>query len=233
MAANSRYLQTAGQGVPPVVAAVTLLLMWPTAAAGDDWHPAGENRGVALESRPTADGYRAYRGAVTVCTDLAGLQRFVADASRLDEWIPFTEAARALPNEDGQQLYYLRTSAPWPFKSRDMVYRLTSESAVDDGTIHIRLEGLPDALPEQQGVVRMKSAEGRWALTPGNGHIHVELRLAANARRAPAFFADRRLAATVAGTLANLAEEFPCAGLEGEGSRSGSDPESRSGDRSH
>lgn len=179
-------------------------------AAEPDWRPATEREGIALEWRPTDTVYRAFRGSVSVCTDLDGLQGFVGDATRLTDWVPYTEAARVLPAGEGQQLYYLRTRAPWPFQSRDMVYQLTRERAAGDAMI-IALEGRPDALPEQRDAVRMRSAKGRWTLEPRDGRIDVTLELTADPR-APAFYANHRLAATVAGTLANLAERFPCDG---------------------
>jgi hypothetical protein len=212
----SRYLiiaRSASRVLFPVAAVALLaagLAAGLAAATEDNWSPAGKTRGVTLDSRPTPAGYRAYRGSVRVCTDLRGLQRFVADASRLHEWIPYTEEARALPGQRRWERYYLRTSAPWPFKSRDMVYRLVPEPAGEVGTIHIRLEGLPDALPEREDAVRMTSADGRWTLTPRDGHIRVALSLAVNPGPVPTFFANRRMAATVAGTLTNLAEQFPC-----------------------
>ena len=201
------------QAALPVLAAlVATVLLTPAAwpATEEGWQPAGWNSGVQLDYRPTPSGFRAYRGSVEVCTDLGPLRRFVADAAHLDEWIPYTEEARELPHEEPEQLYYLRTSAPWPFKSRDMVYRLTPLPEDRTDTISIELEGVPDALPERHDAVRMTSAEGGWTLVSGNGRIEVTLSLAVNPGRAPAFFADRRLAATVGGTLANLARQFPC-----------------------
>lgn len=180
------------------------------APADAAWSPAGENRGVALEWAPSDIGQRAYRGAVTVCTDLHGLQTFVADASRLHRWIPNTEEAYALPDEGPHPRYYLRTGAPWPFKSRDMVYRLVAQPADDSGSLRITLAGEPQAIPVRSDAVRMDAARGLWILTPGNGRIHVSLELAVDAGRVPGFFANRRLAATVGGILANLATQFPC-----------------------
>ena len=193
----------------PLAAVILLLVVLPGMADGD-WSPAGKQRGVTLEAKRTSSGHRAYRGAVLVCTDLAELQRFVADASRLEEWIPYTEAAWSVPDPAGERLYYMRTSAPWPFRSRDMVYRLSQEPSDGDGPIHIDLEGVPDALPEKEEAVRMRSADGRWTLTRQDGGIEVALRLTVDPGPAPAFFANRRLAATVAGTLSNLAAQFPC-----------------------
>lgn len=167
---------------------------------------------IDLESQPRDSGFRAYRGSIVVCARLDELQAFVADASRFHEWLPYTEEARALDDpEGGGELYYLRNSAPWPLQSRDMIYRLTLEPGGDE-VLRIALDGVPDALPPQAGAVRMKSAEGLWTLRTDHCRLHVTLSLAVDPGRAPSFFVNRRLAATVSGTLANLQKHFPCSG---------------------
>ncbi|HEX7036300.1 MAG TPA: hypothetical protein VF210_11025, partial [Pseudomonadales bacterium] len=168
----------------------------------------GEVDGVTLEWRLSDVGGRAYRGLVTVCTSLSELRDFVTDPSRLADWVAFTEAAHAVPAPEGERLYYLRTSAPWPFKSRDMVYRLRPSEAPDG--VRLVVEGVPDAVPERDGAVRMRAAEGEWLLDRTDGRIRVTFRLAVDPGRLPAFLLNRRLAATVAGTLGNLADRFPC-----------------------
>ncbi len=193
-----------------LLAAIALCPGLPSAAPG--WTPERTVDGIDLESQPRDSGYDAYRGTVIVCAGLDELQAFVGDASRFHEWLPYTEEARALQDpEGGGELYYLRNSAPWPLQSRDMVYRLTREPGGGD-VLRIALEGVPQALPPQAGAVRMEGAEGLWTLRTDNGRIHVALSLAVNPGGAPRFFVNRRLAATVGGTLANLQEHFPCTG---------------------
>lgn len=201
------------------ITGVLLVLAAPLGAARPDvrgadddleahWHPAGDADGVTLEWRPSEVGQRAYRGGVDVCARLPELRAFVTDPSRLAEWIPFTEAASAVPAPPGERRYYLRTSAPWPFKARDMVYRLRP-SETEHG-VRLIVEGVPDAVPEREGAVRMRAAEGAWLLAPEDGRIRVTFQLAVDPGALPGFLVNRRLAATVAGTLANLAARFGC-----------------------
>ncbi len=180
-------------------------------AAERVWDDDGTVRGVRLEHRPADGGYRTYRGTVRVCTGLSRLRQFVADPSRLQEWIPYTREARALPSTGNVVVYYLRTIAPWPFKDRDMVYRIAPLPPDGSGTLRIGLTGVPGAIPEQRGAVRLAAADGLWTLALEDDAVAVTLRLTIDARPAPAFLANRRLAATVSGMLANLAARFPCA----------------------
>jgi hypothetical protein len=199
---------------PPLllILGVATALLAPAAGAADDadWQAAGDKDGVALSWRTTESGLRAYRGGIRVCTSFEALQTFVTDVEQFDDWIPFTESARSLADPGAGELYYLRTGTPWPLQSRDMIYRLGPMVAASDGVLRIAISGEPDALPPQDGAVRMTSAEGEWTLLADTAGIEVTLQMAIDPGGGPAFFANRRLAVTVAGTLANLGERFPC-----------------------
>lgn len=187
-----------------------ILLLWPVVcSAGQSWETDRSVGGIALEAQSQPSGFKAYRGAVTVCVGLDGLQSFVSDASRFEQWLPYTEEARALASPGEAELYYLRNESPWPLRSRDMIYRLTPLST-DEGELRIALRGKPDALPRQAGAVRMKSAEGLWVLRADGARTQVEFSLAVDPGPAPTAFINRRMAATVGGALANLRERFPC-----------------------
>lgn len=189
------------------------LLLTPLGAVASEWTGAGTVRDVALESRPTASGFAEYRGRVSVCTSRQTLARFVTDARHLQSWVPFTETAHALSDDGRGTRYYVRSDAPWPFRSRDMVYRVLPGSDAAAGTgaaLHIDLVGEPDAIPERSDAVRMAGASGRWELEVHDGRIDVGLRMTVDPGSVPRFFANRRIAATVGGMLANLRERFPC-----------------------
>lgn len=184
-----------------------------TGAAEPDWSTARTVRGVALESRPTPSGFAEYRGRVSVCTTQETLERFVTDATRFPSWVPYTETAHALADDGRGARYYVRTDAPWPFRSRDMVYRVMRRSGVDAGggdALHIDLAGEPDAIPERSDAVRMAGASGQWVLRAQGERIVVSLRMSVDPGSVPRFFANRRIAATVGGMLGNLRERFPC-----------------------
>jgi len=65
--------------------------------------------------------------------------------------------------------------------------------------------------PESGGELYYLRNSAPWPLRTADGRTHVRLSLAVKPGRAPAYFVNRRLAATVGGTLANLQEPFPCA----------------------
>lgn len=179
------------------------------AAAVDGWTPVREVEGVAVESRTTNSAFNEHRGETLVCASIEALENFVADTSRFTEWLPYTKSARLLDSSDHEFVYYVRSTTPWPLKDRDMVYRITRYDESDAG-VRLRVLGLPDYQPEEHNVTRIREAAGQWRLREEGVGVSVSYQLYVDAGRVPAFVANRRLAAVVGKTLANLAAQFPC-----------------------
>jgi hypothetical protein len=166
--------------------------------------------GIAVEFRPTESGFNMHRGEAFVCTDIASLERFVADAARFPDWIPYTLSARQLDRTEAGAVYYVLTSTPWPLKDRDMIYRISRLEGDYQG-LHLLLTGLPEYEPPIEHVERIRAAEGEWRLVPEGVGVRVGYELFVDPGSAPRFLANRRLANVVGKTLANLSAQFPCA----------------------
>ena len=189
----------------------TTALVWFAVLAGvGDWAPARKVDGVAVERAHTASGIDAHRASVEVCTDLDGLSEFISDTSRFSEWIPDVKQSRLIEQDDASAVVYLRNSAPWPLKDRDMVYQLTDAGHPADG-LRIEMTSLPERVPLEDDAVRVSTAEGEWVLDAHEGMVQVTYALYLDPGPAPKFMANRRLATTLGKTLANLRTVFPCA----------------------
>ena len=178
-------------------------------SAAEDWSPAKTVEGILIESRPTESGFDVHRGTTTVCTDIESLERFVADTSRFQEWIPYTRSAKLLDRTAVDFVYYVRTTTPWPFKDRDMIYRISRQEA-DDESLRLIVTGQPDYQPLADNAERIQAATGEWYLIPAAGGITVSYELYVHPGAVPRSLANRRLATAVGLTLANLAAAFPC-----------------------
>lgn len=188
---------------------LVLLGLVPGAAADGEWRPVGTYDGVVVEAAEGTTAFDAHRASVVVCTSLDEVSSFIANADNFHRWVAYTDEARLLESDAKRTLYYHRSSAPWPVRDRDMVYEL--EPRFDEaGNLHIRMRGLPHYLPEQPGVVRMKMVKGDWLFAVEGDEVRVQLTVDADPGHLARFLANRRLAATVGYTLANLAKQFPC-----------------------
>ena len=182
-----------------------------TPAGSEPWKRVAFVEGVEVLALPTRSGFDLHRARVPVCTDLETAATFTEDADHFEDWVAYTLEARLLERSDERVLYYLKNSAPWPVRPRDMIYEL-SPRFDDSGALHISMLGLPEHLPEEPGVVRMDSVEGEWLFVPEAAEVSVQLTIHVQpGRRVPKFLANRRLAQSVGRTLAGLARNFPCA----------------------
>ena len=121
----------------------------------------------------------------------------------------YTREAEILERGALSVTYYVRTATPWPMRDRDMVYRLSRVLHPGPG-VRIAVIGLPDYLEPRESVERMRAAVGEWYLRPEDDGIRVSYELYVDPGAVPRFLANRRLAAAVGQTLANLAGVFPC-----------------------
>ena len=151
------------------------------------------------------------RASVTVCATLPQLVAFVEDVSRFDSGSPITAEARLLERPSRRtQIYYIRTSMPWPVKHRDMVYRVTESG---DPSRRVRSRSCsrvcPTILPEYRGIVRMRSVSGRWEFHEHGGHdahrsrLHIE-----PGGTLPVWLARQRIVGTPRAMLHNIERAF-------------------------
>jgi hypothetical protein len=213
----------------PLVSALLGTLSIASAGAADsEWRRSATVHGVVVEAKPTPSGFHTHRAAATVCAELETLLDYLSDATQIPSWLPYTDAARELESDAGTeaavQMFYVRSATPWPMKPRDMVYRVYLANRADgtpveasdahahgaDGQMLLVLQGVPDHLPPQPGAVRMKSAEGAWSFEHDGERVRMSLRLQMDPGAVPKGFANRRMAATVGGALANLRRRFSC-----------------------
>ena len=172
----------------------------------------GDSHGVEVDTRSIpGSAYPQVRASGTVCATLPQLVAFVEDAARFESWIPDTEAARLLARPTPRsQIYYIRTSMPWPVKHRDMIYRLTeAPNASTPNEVSVLMDGLPEYLPENDGVVRMRSAAGRWDFRESGGRTRITLVIHIEpGGKIPGWIANGRIVGTPRMMLLKLERTF-------------------------
>ena len=105
-----------------------------TVAGGRNWRR--RTASPCIRARSKARPIRRCARAASVCATLPQLVAFVEDVAAFEQWIPDTAEARLIERPTPRtQIYYIRTSMPWPVKDRDMIYRL-SETADSSLTRH-------------------------------------------------------------------------------------------------
>lgn len=138
-------------------------------AQAEEWRLAKEEAGIQVFLRRIpGSGYQAYRGVVTLKTDMARLLALQRDVAGSCAWIHACREQKLLGHEGEQYWIYTRFDTPWPVAPRDSVLRVTTRHGADGSVTRI-LHGIAGYLPPQPGYVRVSKVEGRWTLTPKAG----------------------------------------------------------------
>ncbi|WP_271411846.1 START domain-containing protein [Pseudomonas sp. Q1-7] len=144
----------------------------------EGWELARDEDGIRVFlSEVPGSRYKAYRGVVTMKTDIATLRALQEDVAGSCAWIHECEEQKLLKTEGAQSWTYTRFNTPWPVMHRDSVIQVTSELGAD-GSVTRLLEGVPEYLPESTGYVRVTEVKGLWKLVPkGAGEVEVTYEL--------------------------------------------------------
>jgi hypothetical protein len=189
-------------------------------AGNAGWTELDQAHGIAVYTRPyEGSTYPEVRASGTVCATLPQLVAFVEDVAAFEQWIPDTAEARLVDRPTPRaQIYYIRTSMPWPVRDRDMIFRLSETTVFDQGwpndsslttAISVAIEGLPDYLPADARATRMKGVSGRWTFNQTGDRTRIDLDMHIEpGGGVPAWLARQRIVGTPTKMLANLKEHF-------------------------
>lgn len=145
---------------------LVLLALFGSPVHAEAWRLVKDQDGIQVYLQRLADSkYQAYRGVVTINTDVATLLQLQDDLKASCSWIHSCRHQQLVGHEAGNSWIYSRFDAPWPVSPRDSVVRVTTERGAD-GSVTRLLRGVADYAPEQKGFVRLSALEGSWRFTP-------------------------------------------------------------------
>ncbi len=173
--------------------------------AQDGWSLAKDAEGIKVYVR-NVDGspLREFRGEVQIKATPDDVVKVLRDANAFRQWMPDVAASELLKATDTEQYHYLDNKAPWPVSNRDGVYHFTYAKA-GDGAVTVRVEAVPDYLPQREGKVRIPQAKGQWKLVPDADGVNVTYQMHASPGGAiPNWLANQTVVDTPYGTLKAL-----------------------------
>jgi ribosome-associated toxin RatA of RatAB toxin-antitoxin module len=132
------------------------------------WELARDKNGIKVYTH-SIDGssFKAYRGVMEVSASLASLIALVDDISACPDWIHTCKEGRLLQRMSSEETYtYTVNQAPWPVQDRDAVVRNTRVRDPDNQSVTITITGVPDYIPREKGLVRVKMIQGFWRFIP-------------------------------------------------------------------
>lgn len=149
-----------------------VILFYPAA----EWDLKKDKSGVEVYTRsPEGSSFDEFK-AVTIIenSDLYEVLDIIFDVENYDKLFADCMNPKTL-KEDGKwyNIHYIQTKAPFPVKDRDSVFELVT--TIDENEKHalVKLNPLPDYIPEKDNLVRIRNGKGFWELQEENNSVTV------------------------------------------------------------
>jgi hypothetical protein len=157
-----------------------------------------------------SSSFLSFVGVATIDAPQHSVLSLLYDIESATEWVWKTREMRLLQElteNDGRVVYQL-VSAPWPVSDREIISRSTAYIDPETSEAFIKIECLPDFLPENDRYVRVRQLEGAWNILPlSENQCRVVFRLHIEpAGEIPSWLANIAVIDTPYHTLNNLKE---------------------------
>lgn len=132
------------------------------------WKLAKEGKGITVHTREVdGSNFKEYRAVMNIKASLSSLIALVVDIQAYPSWIHTCREGKLLKRISPKEIYaYTINSAPWPVSDRDAIVHNTIVQDNKDHSVTIRIIGVPEYIPPQKGLVRVKMIDGYWRFTP-------------------------------------------------------------------
>ena len=132
-----------------------------------EWNLTKEDEGIKIYTRYIEGSeIRAFKAVALMEGKLSEFVSVLKDVENFPELFDSNKLATILEQNDTMQWYYSVTAVPWPLKDRDGIYCFHFKQNYQNKIVTIKVVADPDRMPENDGIVRIRKAEGTWILEP-------------------------------------------------------------------
>ncbi len=116
---------------------------------------------------PSSD-FLSFVGIARFDVPVSNVLALLYDVDAATEWVWKTREMKVLRELDGDEgrVVYQLVSAPWPLSDREIITQSQGFVDPDTSEVFIRINALPDFLPENPDYVRVRQMEGAWNIMP-------------------------------------------------------------------
>jgi hypothetical protein len=152
-----------------IFALALLYIATPAAAELDpSWQWVAGHDGIEVYSRDVVGSPLDESLAITrLDTTLTAVVALILDVDNNHHWIDSVDQSRILERTSKyESINYTVSNAPWPVSDRDAVVRTRVTQDSESLQVLISSEALPDFIPQQQGLIRVRTVTSSWQLLP-------------------------------------------------------------------
>jgi hypothetical protein len=149
-------------------------------AQNSNWQLKKNKAGIKVYTR-MVEGFALdeFKGEMVLNTSLNQVKALIKNAAQMPEWVPDCKEAKLLKKEGESQIHYSITTVPFPLDNRDAIIRY--DYITNTKGLKITLNGLPDYLPKNDGLVRIPFLQGFYLLEEINANqIKITYQVQAN-----------------------------------------------------
>ena len=127
-----------------------------------EWELKKSNNEVKVFAKPVTAGVSMIRVEAKLHGTIEKLMSILKDVSNNKNWVYQTKQSYVINRVNANDFqYYAETSVPI-LKNRDMVIRMQFTHDPVNQALNIIATGVPQAIPEKKGLVRIKTFNGKW-----------------------------------------------------------------------
>ena len=143
-----------------------LLSMFCSAAATaqPNWEIAKDKNNIKVYTRKEATSkFKQIKVVATINGTIDKLLKVMMDAGSNKEWVFNTANSYIIKRiSPFESISYTETNVPWPASNRDIPLHMQLIPDAKANTLKIIANGLPNAIPHKQGIVRIPYFNSRW-----------------------------------------------------------------------
>lgn len=130
----------------------------------NEWKLKKNQNNIKIYTRSVENiNFDEYKASITLETSINAVLTELLDAPNYTDNHETGISYYVKSISDNQHVFYAHKKLPWPIKDRDVITLLTVEK-LSNKKIKLSLESLPEALPEKDKTIRVKTLMGHWLL---------------------------------------------------------------------
>jgi len=133
-----------------------------------EWSLKKEKNGIKIYTRSfEGSSFNEFKGVIVIPnSSVIAILEVILDVKNYESLFPDCMKPKVL-KQDGKwyDIHYIQTKGPFPVKDRDSVFEQKTELDENEKYARITLSPLPDYIPENKDMVRVREGVGFWELT--------------------------------------------------------------------
>jgi hypothetical protein len=147
-----------------IIFSVFLMTTLHTAFSQVQWELTKEKNGIKVyTATETSSKFKDIKVEAVFTGTIQKLVNILMNVGNTKNWVYGTKDSYLIkkisPNEI---LYYSETALPWPVSNRDIPIRMQLNTDARNNTLKVVASGVPNAIPEKKGVVRIPYFNAFW-----------------------------------------------------------------------